>query len=148
MRIPAKYLANLLTAGNVAPVYLALSRMLAMRNFMRGKHVEGIRDLSILEKVGLSENMVNEMYRYMAIANYEDRFVIPTSHSEYAGDAFGTRSGCGFNAGNCSSNGDNSVDVFGKTQKINFFGGNQNGKTTPTQNPNQKTNIPKNELQE
>jgi len=24
------------------------------------------------------------MYRYMAIANYEDRFVIPTSHREYA----------------------------------------------------------------
>ncbi len=133
MRIPAKYLANLLTAGNVAPVHLALSRMLAMRNFMRGKHVEGIRDMSILEKVGLNENMVDEMYRYMAIANYEDRFVIPTSHSEYAGDAFGTRSGCGFSAGNCSSNGNNSVDVFGKTQKINFFGGNQNKQTQRAQ---------------
>ncbi len=28
------------------------------------------------------------MYRYLAIANYEDRFVIPTSHREMAGDAF------------------------------------------------------------
>ena len=28
------------------------------------------------------------MYRYLAIANYEDRFVIPTSHRELAEDAF------------------------------------------------------------
>ena len=28
------------------------------------------------------------MYRVMAIANYEDRFVIPTAHREYAEDAF------------------------------------------------------------
>jgi nitrate reductase beta subunit len=122
--------------------------MLAMRNFMRGKHVEGIRDLSILEKVGLSENMVNEMYRYMAIANYEDRFVIPTSHSEYAGDAFGTRSGCGFSAGNCSSNGDNPVDLFGKTHKINFFGGNHNSKTQHTQNQSPEVSASHTELKE
>ena len=36
------------------------------------------------------------MYRTMAIANYEDRFVIPTSHREYAGatfDAYGEQGG-------------------------------------------------------
>lgn len=41
------------------------------------------------------------MYRYLAIANYEDRFVIPSSHREYASatyDAFGERGGCGFEA--------------------------------------------------
>ena len=30
----------------------------------------------------LTEPQVKEMYRYMAIADYEDRYVIPTSHEE------------------------------------------------------------------
>jgi hypothetical protein len=43
------------------------------------------------------------MYRVMAIANYEDRFVIPTTHREYAENAFNVRGGCGFSFGNgCS----------------------------------------------
>ena len=51
----------------------------------------------VLEDVGLSELQVEEMYRYMAIANYEDRFVIPTAHREDAmNEAFAERGGCGF----------------------------------------------------
>jgi len=41
LRIPLRYLANLLTAGDVAPVQRALERLLAMRAYMRGKTVEG-----------------------------------------------------------------------------------------------------------
>ena len=43
LRIPLKYLANLLTAGNEEPVALALERMLAMRGYMRAKTVDGGR---------------------------------------------------------------------------------------------------------
>ncbi|HRG63967.1 MAG TPA: nitrate reductase subunit beta [Burkholderiales bacterium] len=125
MRIPAKYLANMLTAGDEKSVHLALSRMLTLRSFMRAKTVDGVIDSSILAEVGLTAEMAAEMYRYMAIANYEDRFVVPTSHTEYAGDAFGLRSSCGFSAGNCSSDGDSNLNAFGKVQKINFFGGNK-----------------------
>ena len=39
------------------------------------------------------------MYQIMAIANYEDRFVIPTTHREYAEDAYGIRGDCGFSFG-------------------------------------------------
>jgi nitrate reductase beta subunit len=42
LRIPLRYLANLLTAGDEAPVALALERMLAMRAYMRAKTVEGV----------------------------------------------------------------------------------------------------------
>ncbi len=45
------------------------------------------------------------MYRVMAIANYEDRFVIPTTHREYAENAFNVRGGCGFSFGNGCSEG-------------------------------------------
>ena len=41
LRIPVKYLANLLTAGDTVPVVRALERMLAMRAYQRDKHVDG-----------------------------------------------------------------------------------------------------------
>ncbi|HZP93085.1 MAG TPA: nitrate reductase subunit beta [Burkholderiales bacterium] len=113
LRIPLRYLANLLTAGDEAPVALALERMLAMRAFMRGRHVEKRDDAAVLRRVGLSEGQVEEMYRYLAIANYEDRFVIPTTHREYAEDAFELRSSCGFSFGNGCSDGASQPSLFG-----------------------------------
>ena len=54
------------------------------RAYKRAEHVEGRQDLEVLAKVGLSVEQVEEMYRYLAIANYEDRFVIPSAHREEA----------------------------------------------------------------
>ncbi|MFN7087750.1 MAG: nitrate reductase subunit beta [Burkholderiales bacterium] len=113
LRIPLKYLANLLTAGAEEPVALALERMLAMRAFMRGRHVERHDDAALLGKVGLTVAQVEEMYRYLAIANYEDRFVIPTTHREYAENAFDLRGGCGFSFGNGCSDGRSAASLFG-----------------------------------
>ncbi|RLR65370.1 nitrate reductase subunit beta, partial [Pseudomonas aeruginosa] len=94
----------------------ALKRLLAMRAYKRAEHVEGRQDLEVLAKVGLSVEQVEEMYRYLAIANYEDRFVIPSAHREEAlSDAFAERSGCGFSFGNGCSGGSNSA--------VNLFGG-------------------------
>jgi nitrate reductase beta subunit len=53
------------------------------------------------------------MYRYLAIANYEDRFVIPTAHREEAVDAFPERGGCGFSFGDGCSNGSSKTNLFG-----------------------------------
>ena len=57
------------------------------------------------------------MYRYMAIANYEDRFVIPTAHREYAENAFDVRGGCGFSFGNGCSDGQSEAGLFGGKKK-------------------------------
>jgi nitrate reductase beta subunit len=112
LRIPVRYLANLLTAGDEFPVTLALKRMLAMRAFMRRRHVDGVTDTGILGPVDLTQAQVEEMYRTLAIANYEDRFVIPTTHREYAENAFDLKSSCGFSFGNgCSGGGD--TGLFG-----------------------------------
>jgi nitrate reductase / nitrite oxidoreductase, beta subunit len=113
LRIPLQYLANLLTAGDEAPVAHALERMLAMRVFMRGRHVEKRDDLSVLQQVGLSVADVEDMYRYMAIANYEDRFVIPTTHREYAENAYDLKGGCGISFGNGCSDGSSKTSLFG-----------------------------------
>ena len=114
LRIPLKYLANLLTAGDEEPVKAALNKMLAMRAYKRSQQVDGVEDLQVLEQVGLTKLQVEEMYRYMAIANYEDRFVIPTAHREDAlVDAYAERGGCGFSFGNGCSTGNTETNMFG-----------------------------------
>ena len=112
LRIPLQYLANLLTAGDEAPVKLGLERMLAMRAFMRVKSIEGRIDTGIAGEVGLDAAAIEEMYRYLAIANYEDRFVIPTAHREWSADAAELRGGCGFSFGNGCSGGDTPANLF------------------------------------
>ncbi len=117
LRIPVKYLANLLTAGDTAPVVRALERMLAMRAYQRAKHVDGATNLAALEQVNLSQAEVEDMYQTMAIANYEDRFVIPSTHREYAENAFNVRGGCGFSFGNGCSEGISETSLFGSEKK-------------------------------
>ncbi len=112
LRIPLRYLANLLTAGDEAPVLSALDRMMAMRIFMRGRHVDGNDNQAILDRVGLSKAMVLDMYKILAIANYEDRFVIPTTHREYAENAFDLKGSCGFTFGNGCSDGVSTASLF------------------------------------
>jgi nitrate reductase beta subunit len=117
LRIPVRYLANLLTAGDTQPVIRALERLLAMRAYQRGKHVEQTENLEALRQGGLSAEQAEEMYRVMAIANYEDRFVIPTTHREYAENAFDLRGGCGFSFGNGCSDGAGEASLFGGKKK-------------------------------
>jgi nitrate reductase beta subunit len=114
LRIPLKYLANLLTAGDERPVKLALERLLAMRAYMRARHVDGVEAPEVLRQVGLDRALVEDMYKILAIANYEDRFVIPTTHREYAENAFDLKGSCGFSFGNGCSEGANEVSLFGK----------------------------------
>ena len=114
LRIPVKYLANLLTAGKEQPIVSGLERMLAMRAYMRAKTIDGVIDEKLARDVGLSAAQVEEMYRIMAIANYEDRFVIPTNHREMGiEDAYDLRGSCGFSFGNGCAGGTSGANLFG-----------------------------------
>ena len=128
LRIPMRYLANMLTAGDEAPVKLGLERMLAMRVYMRAKHVDGRREVRALEMVGLTENDIEDMYQTMAIANYEDRFVIPTTHREYAEEAFDLRGECGFSFGDGCSGGDGKLDLFSHEVRVGPSAGGRSDK--------------------
>jgi nitrate reductase beta subunit len=130
LRIPVRYLANMLTAGNEEPIILALKRMIAMRNFMRGKKVDNAVLTEVLNEVGLTEDKVDDMYKTMALAAYEDRFVIPTNHKEYSGDtpfdneiAFSNKSSCGFTFGNGCSEGATTATLFGGNTHKNTMSG-------------------------
>jgi len=113
LRFPARYLANLLTAGDTAPIISALNRLIAMRSHQRSKRVEGSGNAAVLERVGLTEAEAEEMYRYLAIANYEDRFVIPTSHEEMRQeDPYAFQGQMGFGPGNSSAYGIDAGEGF------------------------------------
>ena len=117
LRIPVKYLANMLTAGDEEPVVEALERMLAMRSYMRSKTVEGVTDAGIAARVGLSPHVIEDMYKIMALADYEDRFVIPTTHREQVEEAYELRGGCGFTDGNGCSTGMSKGSLFGSAKR-------------------------------
>ncbi|HNM80716.1 MAG TPA: nitrate reductase subunit beta, partial [Rhodocyclaceae bacterium] len=118
MRLPVKYLANLLTAGREEYIVSALNRMIAMRSYQRSIHVEGKADTRALVAAGITEQQAKDMYRYLAIANYEDRFVIPTSHQEtHIEDYHGFQGQNGFTFGNDSSSGISMNSLFPERRK-------------------------------
>lgn len=84
LRIPIGYLANLFTAGDVKPVDSVLRKLAAMRAYMRDINLGGEGDDAIAEAVGMSGSDMYEMFRLLAIAKYDERYVIPTAHAEQA----------------------------------------------------------------
>ena len=113
LRISNKYLANMFTAGDEKPILDALKRMLAMRAYMRSKTIDNEINTNVLHETGLTPEETEKMYELMAIAKYDDRFVIPTSHKEYAEDVFNKKTSGGY------------PKTFGSDSDIfkNLFGG-------------------------
>jgi nitrate reductase beta subunit len=98
LRIPVEYLANLFTAGDVPTVERVLYRMAAMRSYMRDINLGNEPREGIANAVGMDGESMQEMYRLLAIAKYEDRYVIPVGHHESAHDLEGTGTDCPLNA--------------------------------------------------
>src|SRR3546814_20957950 len=90
--------------------------MRAMRSYMRAKTVEGRIDESIPERVGLTRATIEEMYKIMALAAYEDRYVIPTAHRELDEDPYVLRGSSGFGFRE-DSNGTRTATQFGGAQR-------------------------------
>jgi nitrate reductase beta subunit len=84
LRIPVAYLANMLTAGDEEPVRVALRRLAAMRRYMREQTLGGGPDTATAEAVGLTPDAIERMFRLLAIAKYDERYVIPQAHTEVA----------------------------------------------------------------
>lgn len=95
MRIPIQYLANLLTAGDETHIRTVLKKMAVMRTYMRSVQTNKKPNTTIMEKLGLTEQEVRDMYRLLAIAKYHDRFVIPASHREEVADLYDEQGSCG-----------------------------------------------------
>lgn len=96
MRIPMRYLANLLTAGDETPVRSALTKLIAMRHFQRAEHIGKAPEQALFSEAGLDADALKEMYRLLALARYDERFVIPTAHRELGEDVWQQKGSAGF----------------------------------------------------
>ena len=77
LRIPVEYLAELFTAGRTDIVSDVLHKLAAMRAYMRDVTLGREADPAIPASVGMTEESLYAMYRLMAIAKYDERYVIP-----------------------------------------------------------------------
>jgi nitrate reductase beta subunit len=82
LRIPVEYLAELFTAGDTAVVNGVLRRLAAMRSYQRDLNLGRPARPEIPAGVGMTEAGISAMYRLLAIAKYDDRYVIPTAYEE------------------------------------------------------------------
>jgi nitrate reductase beta subunit len=83
---------------------------------MRGKTVDGVVRDDVAGRIGLTGAEIETMYKLMAIANYEDRFVIPTVHRETGEDVYRLKGSCGFSFGE-SCSGRTGFSLFGANKK-------------------------------
>ncbi len=87
LRVPADYLASLFTAGDAGPVRRVLRTLMAVRTVMRARQL-GTGDAvpaGLAAAAGASMADLDDLYRLLAIAKYDERFVIPPAHAEDAG---------------------------------------------------------------
>jgi nitrate reductase beta subunit len=85
LRVPLAYVANILAAGEVGHVRAALDKLSAMRAFKRREQLFGTRDAALAQRVGLTPEALDRLYRLLAIASFDERYVIPQSHREAGG---------------------------------------------------------------
>ncbi|OLL17526.1 MULTISPECIES: nitrate reductase subunit beta [unclassified Rhodococcus (in: high G+C Gram-positive bacteria)] len=81
LRIPIEYLAGLFTAGDTDAVEAVLHRLAAMRSYMRDINLGRDTRPDIPDAVGMTEEQMYEMYRLLALAKYDERYVIPTAYA-------------------------------------------------------------------
>jgi nitrate reductase / nitrite oxidoreductase, beta subunit len=74
--------------------------LVAMRRYMRAKHVDGEVDAAIATEVGMEAAELEEMFRQVAIGDYDERYVIPRRHGEVSPQAFAEQGSCGIDFAN------------------------------------------------
>ena len=122
LRIPVDYLANLLAAGDGDVIRAVLRRLAAMRAYMRKREVLGEVDEALPASVGLTAPDLETMYRLLAIAKYEERYVIPKAHGELASELMEQQGACGLDfdggPGNCGAIQPQANERFMLTKKL------------------------------
>jgi nitrate reductase beta subunit len=126
LRIPLEYLANLLSAGDVEVIRGVLRRLAAMRAYMRKRQVLDEVDETFGAAVGLTASDLDTMYRLLAIAKYDERYVIPKAHRELASELMEQQGACGLDfeggPGNCGAVQPKTNERFMLTKKLPIVG--------------------------
>jgi len=85
MRVPLKFLANLIGGGNEQVVLESLRKQMAVRMYRRQIKVGDVGAevvKSALNQVGLTPQDAEDIYRLLALSTFTERFVIPETHRE------------------------------------------------------------------
>ncbi|GAA4602778.1 nitrate reductase beta subunit [Actinoplanes octamycinicus] len=86
LRIPVEYLAELFTAGDAEVAAGVLMKLAGMRAYMRTRTLDGTVAQELLDGIGMTAEQVEAMYRLLAIAKYDERYVIPVAHTKQAAE--------------------------------------------------------------
>ncbi len=125
LRIPVQYLANILSAGDEQVIRGVLKRLAAMRSHMRQRTLGEDPDPQIGRSVGMSAGEIEDMYRLLAIAKYDERYVIPLAHREVADNLAARQGGCGLDfaggPGSCGPGFDEAETRAGQSQDIDLI---------------------------
>ena len=89
LRIPVEYLASLFTAGDTGTVRAVLRKLAAVRAIQRAGQLGLDLDEDLPASVGATPDDLEDLYRLLAIAKYDQRYVIPPAHAEEAGRLMG-----------------------------------------------------------
>ena len=84
-RVPLQYLASLFAAGNVDVVRSSLRRMMAVRIYRRSLEIDDIDPAIVqraLRETKLTPEDADGIYRLTALANLDDRYVLPPLQRE------------------------------------------------------------------
>lgn len=95
MRIPIQYLAEILAAGDDTVIRKVLKKLAMMRYYMRAISIKESVDQDALDEINLTGEEIEEMYRLLAIAKYENRFVVPGAHAEEVENLYKVQGTCG-----------------------------------------------------
>jgi nitrate reductase beta subunit len=70
-----------------------------MRRYMRGVNISGEAEPEIAREVGMEPAELEQMFRMVAIGDYDERYVIPRRHGEASPAAFAEQGSCGIDFG-------------------------------------------------
>ncbi|MDH4101651.1 MAG: hypothetical protein OEV28_13890, partial [Nitrospirota bacterium] len=85
MRVPVRFLANMLSAGNEQLVIESLKKQMAVRMWTRQQRVGDVGESAVkqvLSETGLSPKDCMDIYRLTSLGTFQERFVIPETHRE------------------------------------------------------------------
>ncbi len=93
LRIPIAYLASFLTAGDEGHVRRVLTVLAAMRRHMRARGIAITQGNATTPSD--AERELEALFRLLALARYDERFVIPKAHREEAASLYAMQGSCG-----------------------------------------------------
>jgi nitrate reductase / nitrite oxidoreductase, beta subunit len=86
-RLPMKYLANFLSAGDEDIIEVILKKLMAVRMHRRQVTVGDLTEEEVagaMKEVSMDKDTADEIFRLTSLPLYDERFVIPPAHREEA----------------------------------------------------------------